>query len=155
MNFWRQHDLDVRIVRIFNTYGPRMDPEDGRAVSNFVMQALRGEDLTVFGDGKQTRSFQYVDDLLEGMIKYMNLDEKFPGPVNLGNPHEITILELVEKVLEFCGKDLKIVYSDLPKDDPLRRKPDISLAKKKLDWEPIVDLEIGLKKTIDYFDSTS
>lgn len=153
MNFWRDHGLKIKIVRIFNTYGPKMDAEDGRAVSNFIVQALKGEKITVYGDGKQTRSFQYIDDLLNGMILFMESDENFPGPINLGNPHEITILKLVEKIIELTGAQVKIDYTDLPSDDPLQRCPNISLAKEKLNWEPSINLENGLKKTIEYFDS--
>ncbi|MBU0470561.1 MAG: SDR family oxidoreductase [Nanoarchaeota archaeon] len=150
MDYHRQNKVDVRIIRIFNTYGPRMAKDDGRVVSNFIVQALKSEDITVYGDGKQTRSFQYVSDLVEGMIKMMEHDD-FIGPVNLGNPDEFTMLELVEKVLDLTGSSSKIVFKELPKDDPTRRKPDISLAKEKLKWEPVVKLEIGLKDTIDYF----
>lgn len=149
MNFWRQHGVDVKIVRIFNTYGPRMDAEDGRVVSNFIMQALRGEDLTIYGDGGQSRSFQYVEDLLDGMIAMMGSD--FVGPVNVGNPDEFTILEFAEKIKEMVPGDYGLVYKDLPGDDPMQRCPDISLAKEKLDWEPKVTLDEGLKKTIEYF----
>ncbi len=152
MDYYRQHNLDIKIVRIFNTYGPNMYVNDGRVVSNFIVQALRGEDLTVYGDGSQTRSFQYVDDLINGMTKMMDAKD-FTGPVNLGNPDEFTIKELAEKVLELTGSKSKIVYKDLPRDDPKRRKPDISLAKEKLDWEPKVPLREGLLKTIDYFKS--
>ncbi|MBI2662490.1 SDR family oxidoreductase [Candidatus Woesearchaeota archaeon] len=146
----RQNYVEVRIVRIFNTYGPRMAKNDGRVVSNFIVQALEGKDITIYGDGKQTRSFQYVDDLVAGMIKMMNC-ENFNGPVNLGNPNEFTMLELAEKVIAYTGSKSRIVYQKLPQDDPCKRKPDVSLAKKKLDWEPRIDLEDGLKKTITYF----
>lgn len=153
MDYHRQNNVDIRIVRIFNTYGPNMDSNDGRVVSNFIVQALKNEDLTVYGDGSQTRSFQYVDDLVEGMVRMMNL-ENFIGPVNLGNPGEFTILELAKKVLEMIPESKsKIVYKDLPKDDPTRRKPDISLAKEKLNWEPKILLDNGLKKTIEWFRS--
>lgn len=150
MDYHRQHDLDIRIVRIFNTYGPGMAADDGRVVSNFIDQALKGDDLTVYGEGSQTRSFQYIDDLIEGLILMMNQDD-FIGPVNMGNPNEITIKEFAEKIIEITGSGSKIVYQDLPKDDPVRRQPDISLAKQKLKWEPKVDLKQGLQKTIDHF----
>lgn len=150
-DYHRQHDVDIRIVRIFNTYGPQMNPEDGRVVSNFIVQALQNQDITIYGDGSQTRSFQYVDDLVEAMVRMMNQDE-FVGPVNTGNPGEFTIKELAEKVLAAIPESTsRIVYKDLPSDDPKQRKPDISLAKEKLDWEPVVKLEDGLKPTIDYF----
>lgn len=150
-DYHRQHDLDVKVIRIFNTYGPNMDPYDGRVVSNFIVQALKGEDLTVYGDGKQTRSFCYVDDLIEGMCRMMNSRDGFTGPVNLGNPGEYTMLELAEKVLKLTGSNAKIVYKPLPSDDPTQRKPVIELAKKELDWEPHIMLEEGLRRTIDYF----
>ncbi|MFC1503864.1 UDP-glucuronic acid decarboxylase family protein [Spirochaetota bacterium] len=150
MDYYRQHGLDVKIIRIFNTYGPRMRYDDGRVVSNFIVQALRGEDITVYGDGSQTRSFCYVDDLVDGIIKMMN-KEGFIGPVNLGNPNEFSIKELAEKVLKKTGSKSKIIYKPLPSDDPKRRKPDISLAKKKLSWEPVIKLNQGLEKTIEYF----
>ncbi len=153
MNYWRRYDMPMRIVRIFNTYGSFMDKDDGRVVSNFIVQALRGKNLTIYGDGKQTRSFQYIDDLVDGMIAYMNLDENFPGPVNLGNPDEITVVELAKKVISLTGAASQLNFSDLPQDDPMRRKPDISLAKEKFGWEPEVNLEDGLKKTIEYFRS--
>lgn len=145
-----QHHVDTRIIRIFNTYGPRMNPDDGRVVSNFIVQALKGEDLTVYGDGTQTRSFCYVDDLIEGMYRMMETDD-FTGPVNLGNPGEFTMIELADKVLRLTGSKSKLVYCDLPKDDPVKRKPDIALAKEKLDWQPTIPLEEGLEKTIAYF----
>ncbi len=151
MDYHRQNRVDIRIIRIFNTYGPRMAPNDGRVVSNFILQALRGEDITIYGDGSQTRSFCYVDDLIEGAIRMMNR-EGFIGPVNLGNPAEFTILELARKVIELTGSKSKIVYEPLPQDDPTQRRPDISLAKEKLGWEPSIQLEDGLKKTIDYFE---
>lgn len=151
-DYHRQNKLDIRVVRIFNTYGPNMHPNDGRVVSNFIVQALKNEDITIYGDGTQTRSFQYVDDLIEGMIKMMENKESFVGPVNIGNPIEFTIKELAEKVLELIPKSKsKIVYKPLPQDDPKQRKPDISLAKEKLDWEPKIKLEDGLKPTIEYF----
>ncbi|PIR73473.1 MAG: NAD-dependent dehydratase [Candidatus Moranbacteria bacterium CG10_big_fil_rev_8_21_14_0_10_35_21] len=151
-DYWRQHKLDIRVIRIFNTYGPNMHPNDGRVVSNFIVQALQNKDITIYGDGSQTRSFQYVDDLIEGMIKMMNNDQNFIGPVNIGNPGEFTIKELAEKILEMIPESKsKIIYKDLPQDDPKQRQPDIKLAKEKLDWEPSINLEEGLKKTIDYF----
>jgi UDP-glucuronate decarboxylase len=151
-DYFRQHNLKIRVIRIFNTYGPNMHPSDGRVVSNFIMQALKNEDITIYGDGSQTRSFQYVDDLVSGMVKMMNNKEDFIGPVNIGNPNEFTIKELAEKVLEMIpGSTSKIIFKDLPQDDPKQRQPDIALAKEKLDWEPKVQLEEGLKKTIEYF----
>lgn len=150
-DYYRQNKVDIRVIRIFNTYGPNMHPADGRVVSNFIVQALKNEDITLFGDGSQTRSFQYVDDLIEGMIKMMNQDG-FVGPVNMGNPGEFTIKQLAEMVLKFIPESTsKIVYRPLPSDDPKQRQPDISLAKEKLGWEPTIKLEDGLKKTIDYF----
>lgn len=149
-DYHRQHNVDIRVMRIFNTYGPRMDPDDGRVVSNFIVQALTGRDITIYGDGSQTRSFCYVDDLLEGMVRLMNT-ESFKGPVNIGNPGEFTIKELAEFVVEMTGTKSKIIYKELPSDDPTRRRPDISLAKKELDWEPGIILKDGLKKTIKYF----
>lgn len=151
MNFWREYGLRVKIVRIFNTYGPNMDPADGRVVSNFIVQALRGEALTIYGDGSQTRSFQYIDDLLNGMLSYMDLEENFPGPINLGNPNEFSIKELAELIQKKLNPSIEFTYKDLPKDDPLQRCPDISLAKAKLSWEPEVEIEDGLEKTIEYF----
>lgn len=147
-----QNNVEIKIVRIFNTYGPRMHPNDGRVVSNFINQALRGEDITVYGKGEQTRSFQYVDDLIEGFIRTMATPESFKGPVNLGNPDEFKIIELAEKVIEKTNSKSKIVFKPLPSDDPLMRKPDISLAKKELNWEPKVKLDKGLDKTIHYFE---
>ncbi|HFU74000.1 MAG TPA: SDR family oxidoreductase, partial [Helicobacteraceae bacterium] len=149
-DYQRQHGVDIKVVRIFNTYGPFMNPDDGRVVSNFIVQALRGDDITIYGDGQQTRSFQYIDDLVEGMIRLM-ASEDFTGPVNIGNPGEFTMLELAQKVIALTQSNSKISYHPLPQDDPLQRKPDISLAKEKLEWEPTVVLEEGLKKTIDYF----
>jgi UDP-glucuronate decarboxylase len=150
-DYHRENKVDIRVVRIFNTYGPRMLPDDGRVVSNFIVQALRGEDITVYGKGEQTRSFCYVDDLIEGFIRFMNQNE-FVGPLNLGNPGEYTIHELAEKVIQMTGAKSKIRYAALPKDDPTRRKPDITLAKRYLnDWEPNYPLEQGLEKTIAYF----
>lgn len=150
-DYHRQHNLVIKVIRIFNTYGPNMDPYDGRVVSNFILQALKGEDITVYGDGKQTRSFCYVDDLVEGMCRMMSSRSEFTGPVNLGNPVEYTMLELAEKVIELTGSKSKIAYRPLPMDDPTQRKPVIDLAKKELGWEPHIMLEDGLKRTIDYF----
>jgi UDP-glucuronate decarboxylase len=150
-DYWRQHELQIKVVRIFNTYGPRMHPNDGRVVSNFIVQALKGEDITIYGDGQQTRSFCYVDDLVEVMIRMMDSPADFIGPVNIGNPGEFTMLELAEKVLKLTASKSKIVFKALPSDDPRQRKPDIALARAKLDWEPHVALEDGLKETIDYF----
>ena len=149
-DYHRQNGADIRVVRIFNTYGPQMLPDDGRVVSNFIVQALNGEDITVFGDGQQTRSFCYVDDLIEGFVRMMNQDEEV-GPVNLGNPVEFTILELAEKVIALTGSSSKICYETLPADDPMQRRPDISLAQKVLNWEPSIHLEEGLGRTIEYF----
>jgi UDP-glucuronate decarboxylase len=151
-DYWRQHQLDIKVARIFNTYGPRMHPNDGRVVSNFIVQALKGEPITVFGEGRQTRSFCYVDDLVEAFIRFMKTPADFPGPVNLGNPVEFTIRELAEKVIELTGSRSRIVERPLPQDDPMQRKPDITLAREKLDWEPKVQLEAGLRSTIAYFD---
>ena len=150
-DYHRQHNLNIRVVRIFNTYGPRMHPNDGRVVSNFILQALRNQDITVYGDGSQSRSFCFVDDLVEAIIRMMKAPDDFTGPVNIGNPNEFTILELAEKVVALTGSRSKINYLALPEDDPLQRKPDISLARKHLDWEPKTQLEEGLKRTIDYF----
>jgi UDP-glucuronate decarboxylase len=147
----RMFQTKVKIIRIFNTYGPNMDPADGRVVSNFIMQALRGENITIYGDGSQTRSFQFVDDLVEGMVRVIETDDSFIGPVNLGNPVEFTIKELAELVIKKINPEISIIYHDLPQDDPLQRKPDITLAKEKLDWEPKVPLEEGLVETIEYF----
>lgn len=151
MDYYRQYNLPIRIIRIFNTYGSNMHPNDGRVVSNFIVQALQDEPITVYGDGSQTRSFQYVSDLINGTYKMMNNQSDFVGPVNLGNPGEFTILELAQKVIQMTNSKSEIVYKDLPQDDPTRRKPDISLAKEKLDWQPEIPLEQGLKKTIEYF----
>ncbi len=153
INYHKQNNVAIKIVRIFNTYGPRMHPNDGRVVSNFIMQALQNKDITIFGDGSQTRSFQYVDDLVEGLIKMMDSSADFIGPVNIGNPNEFTILALAEKVIELTKSSSKIVRMPLPPDDPSQRQPDITLAKEKLNWEPYIELEEGLKKTIDYFRS--
>jgi UDP-glucuronate decarboxylase len=154
-DYYRQHNLNIRVVRIFNTYGPRMHPNDGRVVSNFILQALNNEDITVYGDGKQTRSFCYVDDLIEGVIQMMNAPGDFTGPVNLGNPEEYSILELAEKIIALTRSKSKIVFEPLPQDDPLQRKPNIELARDKLKWEPQKQLEAGLKETINYFKSLS
>ena len=150
-DYHRQYGVDIRIIRIFNTYGPNMDPKDGRVVSNCIMQALKNEDITIYGDGSQTRSFCYVDDLVEGIIRMMNNEKGFLGPVNLGNPSERTVLDLAQKVLELTGSESKLTFLPLPSDDPVKRKPDISLAKEKLNWEPIVNITEGLTKTIEYF----
>lgn len=150
-DYRRQHDLDIKVVRIFNTYGPRMHPNDGRVVSNFIIQALNGQDITVYGQGSQTRSFCYVDDLVDGIFRMMNANSGFTGPVNLGNPVETTVLGLAELIIELTDSKSKIIYKDLPQDDPERRKPDISLAKDKLNWQPTVDLKDGLSRTIEYF----
>jgi UDP-glucuronate decarboxylase len=150
-DYHRQHKLDVKVMRIFNTYGPRMHPADGRVVSNFIMQALRGEDITIFGDGSQTRSFCFVDDLIEGMMRLMDTPAGFTGPVNIGNPVEFTIRELAELVIELTGSASKLIQLPLPSDDPTQRKPDISLARRELAWEPSVPLREGLAKAIDYF----
>ena len=151
MDYHRQNGVRIKIIRIFNTYGPNMHPNDGRVVSNFIVQALRGKDITLFGDGTQTRSFQYVDDLIEGMIRLMASDDKVTGPVNIGNPNEFTIKELAEKVIALTGSSSGFINKSLPSDDPKQRQPDISFAKKILDWSPVVELEEGLTKTIDYF----
>jgi UDP-glucuronate decarboxylase len=150
-DYHRQNSVNIRVVRIFNTYGPRMHPNDGRVISNFIVQALQNREITVYGDGTQTRSFCYVDDLIEGLIRMMNGPDDFIGPVNLGNPNEFTILELAERVIELTGSKSKIIFKELPADDPLQRQPDISLAREKLDWQPEIQLEKGLKKTIAYF----
>ena len=151
MDYHRMNGVKIKIIRIFNTYGPRMLPNDGRVVSNFVIQALRNEDITIYGNGKQTRSFQYIDDLIEGMIRFMNTDDSFIGPINIGNPEEYTIIELAEKIIELTNSKSTVVFRPLPKDDPMQRCPDISLAKEKLNWEPNIKLEEGLNKTIEYF----
>jgi UDP-glucuronate decarboxylase len=150
-DYHRQHKLDIKVVRIFNTYGPRMHPNDGRVVSNFIVQALRGEDITIFGDGRQTRSFCYVDDLIDGLIRMMDSPEGFTGPVNVGNPTENTMLELAEQILRLTGSSSKLIFKPLPADDPRQRQPDISLAQKSLAWTPKVSLEDGLKEAIAYF----
>lgn len=152
-DYHRQHGVDIKVMRIFNTYGPRMHPNDGRVVSNFIVQALKGEDITIYGDGKQTRSFCYVDDNIDGMYRLMNSRDGFTGPVNIGNPGEFTMLELAELVIELTNSKSKLVYMPLPQDDPLQRKPIIDLAKKELGWEPKIQLREGLQKTIAYFES--
>lgn len=151
-DYWRQHNLRIKVVRIFNTYGPRMHPQDGRVVSNFIMQALKGEDITIYGDGTQTRSFCYVSDLIEGWIRLMASPDEVTGPINIGNPGEFTMIELAENVIDIVGSKSKLVFEPLPADDPKQRKPDITLAQEKLGWEPVVPLREGLKKTIEYFD---
>lgn len=150
-DYWRQHDLEIKVGRIFNTYGPRMHHADGRVVSNFIVQALRGEPITIFGDGQQTRSFCYVDDLIESFIRMMDTDSSVTGPINLGNPGEFTIRELAEKTIAMTGSKSELIELPLPEDDPKQRQPDISKAQELLDWEPVVDLDQGLKRTIDYF----
>ena len=151
MDYHRQYHVKIKIIRIFNTYGPNMHPQDGRVVSNFIVQALQGKDLTIYGTGLQTRSFQYIDDLIAGMVRMMETGNDFIGPVNLGNPCEFTMLELAEKVLQLTGSKSKIIHLPLPVDDPTQRRPDITLAKEKLDWTPSIPLEEGLKETIAYF----
>jgi UDP-glucuronate decarboxylase len=151
-DYWRQHELRIKVVRIFNTYGPRMHPHDGRVVSNFIMQALKGEDITIYGDGQQTRSFCYVSDLIEGWVRLMASPDNVTGPINIGNPGEFTMIELAENVIELTNSSSKLVYEELPPDDPKQRKPDITLAQEKLGWEPKVQLREGLAKTIEYFD---
>ncbi len=151
MNYNIQNNVKIKIIRIFNTYGPRMHPNDGRVVSNFIVQALQGKDLTIYGDGSQTRSFQYVDDLLEAMVRMMDTPDTFTGPVNIGNPSEFTIRELAEKVIHITGSRSRITFLPLPEDDPVQRQPDISLARKALNWEPRVSLDEGLDKTVAYF----
>jgi UDP-glucuronate decarboxylase len=150
-DYWRQHRLEIKVLRIFNTYGPRMHPNDGRVVSNFIVQALRGEPITIYGDGSQTRSFCYVDDLIEGMIRLMESPAELTGPVNLGNPGEFTMLELAEKVVRLVGGPSRLTFMPLPQDDPRQRQPDITLAKEQLGWQPTVSFEDGLKETIRYF----
>ena len=151
-DYWRQHKLRIKVARIFNTYGPRMHPNDGRVVSNFIVQALKGQDITIYGDGSQTRSFCYVDELIDGFIRLMGSPDDFTGPVNMGNPGEFSIKELAEKVIAMTGTKSKLIYKSLPHDDPTQRQPDITLAKEKLGWEPVIKLEEGLTKTIQYFD---
>ncbi len=152
-DYYRQHNLQIKVVRIFNTYGPRMHPHDGRVVSNFIVQALQNQDITIYGDGEQTRSFCYVDDLVEGFIRMMATPAEVTGPINLGNPGEFTIRELAEMVISMTGSKSKLVFQPLPQDDPRQRKPDITLAKKTLGWEPTIQLEKGLEKTIAYFEA--
>ncbi len=151
VNYHNQNNVRIKIIRIFNTYGPRMHPNDGRVVSNFIVQALQNKDITIYGDGQQTRSFQYVDDLVEGMIKMMASPESFTGPVNIGNPNEFTIMQLAEQIIQLTNSKSKIIRMPLPSDDPMQRQPNIDLAKKMLDWEPKIQLKEGLIKTIDYF----
>ena len=151
MDYYRQTQTRIKIIRIFNTYGPRMLPNDGRVVSNFIIQALNNEDITIYGDGKQTRSFQYIDDLIEGMVRMMDTEDDFTGPINIGNPNEFPVLELAERVIRMTGSTSKIVFKPLPTDDPKQRQPDIKLAKEKLGWQPTVELEDGLKRMIEYF----
>ena len=151
MDYHRMNRVNIRIVRIFNTYGPRMHPNDGRVISNFIVQALLNLDITVYGDGRQTRSFCFVDDLIDGLFRLMNSPDDFTGPVNIGNPGEYTILELADKIITLTGSNSTIVYKPLPQDDPLQRKPDITLAREKLGWNPVTELENGLQRTIDYF----
>jgi len=153
-DYFRQHKLRIKVVRIFNTYGPRMHPHDGRVVSNFIIQALRGEEITVHGDGSQTRSFCYVDDIVDAMVRMMNSEDVFTGPVNIGSPYEFNIMELARKIISMSGSKSKIIFLPLPSDDPMQRKPDIELAKKKLGWEPKTQLDAGLEQTIDYFRKT-
>ena len=150
-DYHRQNNVEIRVARIFNTYGPKMQPNDGRVVSNFIVQALKGEDITIYGDGNQTRSFCFVDDLIDGLIGFMELEENFPGPINMGNPTEFTILELAENVIRLTKSKSKVVFKVLPQDDPMQRKPNIELAQRKLGWEPKIQLEEGLTKTIEYF----
>jgi len=150
-DYYRQHQLDIKVVRIFNTYGPRMHPNDGRVVSNFIVQALQGKDITIYGDGQQTRSFCYVDDLIDAMVKMMNSEEGFTGPVNIGNQGEFTMLQLAETILKLSGSKSKIIHQPLPSDDPKQRQPNIELARANLNWKPQVNLEDGLKETIAYF----
>ena len=151
MDYYRQNQTRIKIIRIFNTYGPRMLPNDGRVVSNFIIQALINEDITIYGDGKQTRSFQYIDALIEGMVRMMDTEDDFTGPINIGNPNEFPVLELAERVIRMTGSTSKIVFKPLPTDDPKQRQPDIKLAKEKLGWQPTVELEDGLKRMIEYF----
>ena len=151
MDYYRQNQTRIKIIRIFNTYGPRMLPNDGRVVSNCIIQALNNEDITIYGDGKQTRSFQYIDDLIEGMVRMMDTEDDFTGPINIGNPNEFPVLELAERVIRMTGSTSKIVFKPLPTDDPKQRQPDIKLAKEKLGWQPTVELEDGLKRMIEYF----
>jgi UDP-glucuronate decarboxylase len=151
-DYHRQHKLDIKVARIFNTYGPRMHPNDGRVVSNFIVQALKNESITIYGRGDQTRSFCYVDDLVDGLIKLMNSKDDVTGPINLGNPTEFTIVDLAQKIIDLVGSNSNIVHKELPQDDPKQRKPDIALARQKLGWSPRVELEAGLKNTVAYFE---
>lgn len=151
VNYHKQNNVRIKIARIFNTYGPRMDPQDGRVVSNFIMQALRGEDITIYGSGEQSRSFCYVNDMIDALIRLMETDDSFTGPVNLGNPDEMSMLDLSSMVIELTGSDSGITYKELPEDDPMQRQPDISLAKKVLNWEPTTEVRDGLMATVDYF----
>jgi len=153
-DYYRQHKLDIKVVRIFNTYGPRMHPNDGRVVSNFIVQALQGQNITIYGDGSQTRSFCYVDDMINAFISMMDTESGFTGPINLGNPNEFTIKQLAELVIQLTKSSSKLIFHPLPSDDPLQRQPNISLAKEKLNWEPAIHLEEGLQKTIEYFRKT-
>jgi len=152
-NYYRQNNVRIKVLRIFNTYGPKMDPDDGRVISNFIVQALKNKDITIYGEGTQTRSFCYVDDLIDGMILFMNSRDELTGPMNMGNPVEFTIRQLAETVIRLTGSKSRLIYQPLPEDDPLQRKPDISFARKELGWEPQIHLEEGLKKTITYFKS--
>jgi UDP-glucuronate decarboxylase len=154
-DYHRQHGVRIKVARIFNTYGPYMDSNDGRVVSNFIVQALNGEDITVYGDGQQTRSFQYIDDLVEGLIRLMNSRSEFIGPVNIGNPNEFTILELAQQIIKQTKSKSNIVFKEIPQDDPMQRQPDISLAKKELNWRPNIELIEGLESTISFFKSAS
>ncbi len=154
-DYWRQHKLQIKVVRIFNTYGPRMHPSDGRVVSNFIVQALKGENITIYGDGQQTRSFCYVDDLVGAMIRMMATRSDFTGPVNIGNPSEFTMLELAQKIIKLTGSRSNLIFEALPSDDPRQRQPNIAIAREELGWEPIVQLEEGLRKTIEYFKALS
>jgi len=153
-DYHRQHNLKIKVARIFNTYGPRMHPNDGRVVSNFIVQALQNEDITIYGDGAQSRSFCFVDDMVDGFLLFMETDDEFKGPLNMGNPNEFTIQELAEKVIDLTGSNSKIIYKTLPEDDPKQRQPNIDLAKEKLNWSPEVELEAGLERTIAYFRDT-
>jgi len=150
-DYYRQHGIDIKVLRIFNTYGPRMHPNDGRVVSNFIIQALKGDDITIYGDGSQTRSFCYVDDMVDAIIRLMNTEKGFSGPINAGNPNEVTILELAQNIIELTNSKSKLIFKELPEDDPKRRKPDIKLAEEKLKWKPVTDLNTGLEKTVNYF----
>ncbi len=152
-DYWRQNSIEIKVLRIFNTYGPRMHPNDGRVVSNFIVQALSGHDITIYGDGSQTRSFCYVDDLIDGMIKFMNLSADVTGPMNLGNPIEFTILELAEKIISLTNSKSRLILKPLPQDDPKQRKPDIALASKLINWNPVTDIDAGLGKTMAYFNA--